>query len=144
MNEYDLLPDESLLPILDLDEELYERNNISIAFLVVISGLIKNENQRQEILERVRIEYMGVPKVRYLYAVAATEIKRNGSVDVKILLDSIPDFEPIVYGDKSTENSRKSEYYTLAQILYFQPTADQVSKAIDMIVKDAIKRGVAS
>jgi hypothetical protein len=139
----DFLPDKSSLPILNLDVELNERNNVSIAFLVLISGLIRYPDSRQKILERVKLEYINVPFPRYLYAVIAFELIRTKTVDIQSVIDQIPQFGPILYGEPSNEISMKGHYFTLAQVLYFQPTIANLSKAIDMVVAYAKKRGIA-
>jgi hypothetical protein len=142
MNGKDLLPDKSQLPILKLDVELYKRNNVSIAFLVLISGLIKGID-RQEILRRVKPDYINVPFNRYLYEIVAENLKSSGEIDVQLIIDRIPDFGPIVYGETSKESSIYADYFTLAQILDFQPTSSQIDKAIDMVVGYARRRGIA-
>jgi replicative DNA helicase len=138
MKKKDLLPDKSQLPILNLDEELFERNNTAAAFHIIISGLIKNKEQRTEIMTRVRPDYLDIPFMRYLYEIATEDLKRSDEVDVNFIIESIPKFGPKVYGMKSNRRSLKGHYFTLAQILDFQPTPSQVSKAIEMVI-DAAK-----
>jgi hypothetical protein len=140
----DLLPDKSLLPILNLDIELYKRNNVPVAFLVLIAGLIKNIEQQQKILERVKPEYINVPFHRYLYEVVIDELARNQKINVTSIINRIPDFGPLVYGTPTEEGFLKANYYTFAQVLGFQPTSIQISKAIDMVVGYAKKRGKVS
>jgi hypothetical protein len=137
MKKIERLPDKSQLPILNLDEELYERNNVVLAFLVVISSLIKNEAKRQEILSRVNPDYIGITFYRYLFEIVAEELKRNDEINIYSMIDSIPKFGPKIYGTKSNRRSLKGHYFTLAQILDFEPTPDQVSKAIDMVINTA-------
>ncbi len=138
MNKMRRLPDKSQLPILNLDQELYERNNVVCAFHVILSGLIKNKEQRTEIMTRVRPDYLDIPFMRYLYEIATEDLKRSDEVNVNFIIESIPKFGPKVYGVKSNRRSLKGHYFTLAQILDFQPTPAQVSKAIEMVI-DAAK-----
>ena len=138
MNKKDLLPDKSQLPILNLDEELFERNNTAAAFHIIISGLIKNKEQRTEIMTRVRPYYLDIPFMRYLYEIVAEDLMRSDEADVNFIIESIPKFGSKVYGKKSNRRSLKGHYFTLAQILDFQPTPAQVSKAIEMVI-DAAK-----
>lgn len=138
----DLLPNKSLLPILSLDVELFQRNNVSIAFLVIISGLIKNVKQRQDIIGQVKPIYINVPFNRYLYEIVIDELNEKGEIDITPILSRIPDFELKFYGTPSDERSLRSKYFTFAQVLNFEPTPEQVSKAISMVVAYARKRGV--
>ena len=132
------LPDKSQLPILNLDQELYERNNVVCAFHVLLSGLIKNRTQRKEILSRVLPDYMGVPFTKYLFEIISADLARSEEINVSSIIDSIPKFGPKVYGMRSNRRSLKGHYFTLAQVLDFEPTPAQVSKAIDMVI-DAAK-----
>ncbi len=132
------LPDKSRLPILNLDQELYERNNVVCAFHVILSGLIKNRTQRQEILSRVIPDYMGVPFYKYLFEIISADLARSEEINVSSIIDSIPKFGPNVYGMRSNRRSLKGHYFTFAQVLDFEPTPAQVSRAIDMVI-DAVK-----
>lgn len=137
MKKIDRLPDKSQLPILNLDEELYERNNVVLAFLVILSGLIKNKLQRKEILTRVNPNYIGITFYRYLFEIVAEELRKNKEINTNFLIDCIPKYGPKVLGVKSNRRSLKGHYFTLAQVLDFGPTPAQVSKAIDMVVNAA-------
>lgn len=134
MKKEGLLPDKSQLPILNLDEELYERNNAAVGLLIIISGLIKNKEQRNDILKRVRPDYIVIPFMRYLYEVVIDDLKGSDEVNINSIVESIPKFGPKVYGTKSNRRHLKGHYFTLAQILDFEPTPAQVSKAIDLVV----------
>lgn len=133
----DRLPDKSELPILNLDVELYERNNVVIAFLVVISGLIKNKDQRPEILTAMKAEYIGIRFYRYLFEIVVEELKENDEINIDSVARSLPKFGPKVYGRRSNKRSLKGEYFTLAQVLDFEPSPAQVSKAIEMVIAAA-------
>lgn len=137
MKKKDRLPDKSQLPILNLDEELYERNNVPLAFHIIISGIIRNKRQRNEILMRVRPDYIDIPFMAYLYEIVTEELKRGEEIDIYSIIDLIPKFGPKVYGIRSNRRSLKGHYFTLAQILDFQPTPAQVSKAIDLVISTA-------
>jgi hypothetical protein len=85
-----------------------------------------------------------VPFNRYLFEIVADELNKNGEIDVISILNKIPNFGPRVYGSSLDERSLRSKYYTFAQVLNFEPSPEQVSKAIDMVVRYARKRGVAN
>jgi hypothetical protein len=99
------LPDKSQLPILDLDQELYERNNVICAFHVILSGLIKNKGQRQEIISKVKPNYMGIPFYQYLFEIITNDLRKSDDVNITYIIKSIPEFEPKVYGTRPNKRS---------------------------------------
>lgn len=55
-------------------------------------------------------------------------------ININSIIDSIAKLGPKVYGEPSNRRLLKGYYFTLAQILDFEPTPAQVSKAIDLVV----------
>ena len=142
-NQLKQLPNKAILPILDLQDELYRRNNVAIATLVVLSALIKGKSiQQKTILNRLKPEYLG-PKLiySYLYTLIVEDIKNLGEVDISSILDKIPEFGPKIFGEPSSK--LKGDYFNFALILNIDPTVDQVAKAIDMVEISAKKNGWA-
>jgi hypothetical protein len=137
------IPDISLFPKLDLDVELFKRNNMAIADLIILSSLIKGDTELQnEILKEIKPEYLGLKLfTSYLYSIIKDELERYGIVNIANLKEKIPEHEPIIYGTPSDKRTLKGDYFTFYQILYLNPSLPHVKKSIDMVKKRAVDRG---
>ena len=145
-SSFEKLPDKSLLWVIDLELELYKRNNVAIANLVVLSALMKGEKKQQKmIMERLKPDYLLGPKsiYSYLFRIISEEINQDGKVDISSIIERIPEHGPQVYGEPLDQRSLQGDYRNFARILYINPTAEQVEKAVDMVEGYAIKSGWA-
>jgi hypothetical protein len=130
------------LPILDLDIELFKRRNVSIARLVILSALLKaNNQQRVKLLEILKPRYFD-PKslTRYLFEKIVAYLQVNESVPVVELENWIPEYFSEVW-DESPPGGRMlfGSHFTLRQILNFDPNEEQTYRAIElrqMVMKD--------
>lgn len=140
------LPDRSNRPVLNLDLELFGRNNVALAVLVVLSALLRGSPEQQEgILERLKSDYLLGPKSIYsfLFRIIAEDLREYGEIDIPTIVKHIPDFGPQVYGEKSDRRSLHGDYANFAQILDLHPTEEQIAKAMQMVEIYAKKRGWA-
>ncbi len=130
------------LPILDLDIELFKRRNVSIARLVILSALLKaNNQQRVKLLEILKPSYFD-PKslTRYLFEKIVAYLQVNELVPVVELENWIPEYFSEVW-DEFPPGGRMlfGSHFTLRQILNFDPNEEQTYRAIElrqMVMKD--------
>jgi hypothetical protein len=134
---------DSWVPILDLDIELFKRRNVTIASLIILAAILKaNKPQREKLLDRLTPQHFD-PKLlpKYLFEKIVLYLQENESVPISEMEKWIPEFSIEVWGEIPSERSLFGRHLTLRQILSFNPTEDQVNRAIELreMVRD--KRG---
>jgi hypothetical protein len=121
----------------DLDFELFTRNNTAIASLVIISGLIKGDpTQREAILRSIKPDHLGNRSLEsYLFRLISDELSDKGNVSLDAIEKSIPQHSQVDYGEPPNEKMLQGDYYKWNQILNFELTDAHISKAIDYLQK---------
>jgi hypothetical protein len=125
---------DSLLPILDLDIELFRRRNVSIASLVILSGLLKADRQQREKYIAILSPRHFDPKSlsRYLYEKIIQYLRENETIPIEEMEKWIPEYSTQVWGEPAEGRVLFGDHYTLRQILNFEPTEAQVYRAIEL------------
>jgi len=120
---------------LDLDIEMFRRRNVWIASYVILAGLLKgNRKQRQEYLEVLTPGHFDPKSLpRYLFEKIASYLEEQEIVPEPVLEGWIPQYATEVWGE-SPPNERMlfGNQLTLRQILSFNPTEEQVTRAIEL------------
>ena len=90
----------------DLDIEL-SRRNVSIASLVVISGLVNgNEELQKKVGNTIRPDHFREKSFeKYLFAIISNQLSDTGRVSIQEIERLIPDFRPSVNGELSDKRS---------------------------------------
>ena len=132
------------LPVLDLDVELFKRNNVAIASLVILSSLVKgDQEQREECLRRTRVEYFNEKSLdRFLFETIVEYHRATGQVPVQDVRARILEYGPQVWGEASDERELTGHYFMWAQIVSFSPTTAQVERAIELRKMWAARNGL--
>lgn len=127
----------------DLDLELFVRNNSAIASLVVISGLIKgNQTQRESILQSVKPDYLSERSFEsYLFRLISDELSDKGNISLDAIEKGIPQHSQIDYGEPPSKRLLQGYFFKWTQILNLEPTDDHISKAIEHLQKVARNNG---
>ncbi len=126
---------DSWLPILDLDIELFRRRNVRLASLVILSALLKSEkHQREKLLGILTSKYFDPKSLsRYFYEKIAVYIKEHDSVPVSVLENWVPEYSFEVWGESPPEERMLfGNNLTLRQILNFDPTYEQIYRAVEL------------
>jgi hypothetical protein len=123
-----------LLPILDLDIELFRRRNVVIASLVILSALLKADKPQREkylaILSPQHFDPMSLP--RYIFERIIQYLQENETIPAEEMEKWIPEFSMQVWGEPPQGRMLFGDHYTLRQILNFEPTEAQVYRAIEL------------
>jgi len=121
----------------DVNTELFAKNNIAMAKLVVIAGLLMNDvGQRSEILRLVEAEMMGEKSFEgYLFSRIRESLKDNARVSLSEIAEKIPGYVSEVDGEATRSKSLEEYYYKWSQILSMEPTHAEVQKALEIIQK---------
>ncbi len=130
-------------PKLDLNAELFVSNNVAIAELVIIAGLLKNDDdQRREILRFIEPEFMGEKSFEgYLFSLVRESLEDKAKVSLSKIGEKIPEYGPKVYGEALGRQSLEGYYFKWSQALSLEPTQAEVQKAIEIIRTVAEKKG---
>jgi hypothetical protein len=126
---------DSLLPILDLDIELFVRRNVHIASLVILSGLLKsNYIQRKKLLKILNLRYFDPKSLpQYLFERIVQNFRNNEIVTEAGLEKWILEYFLQVWGETPpNERMLFGHNYTLRQILTFNPNDEQIRRAIEL------------
>jgi hypothetical protein len=118
----------------DLDMELFTRNNSAIASLVIIAGLLKG-NPSQQALIRNSIEplHLGAKSLEnYLFTIVAEELRNNQVVSPEAIKQRIPEYGTVVYGEPTDYRSLQGYLFKWSQIISFEPTDKQILTAIQI------------
>jgi hypothetical protein len=120
---------------IDLDTELFVKNNFVIAKLVIIAGLLKNDNhQRAKILRLVEPESLGENSFEgYLFSQIRESLINTGRVSPSQIGQQVYKYKPKVDGQASPSSSLEGNIFNWSLILGFEPTPAQVDKAIEII-----------
>jgi len=120
---------------LDLDIEMFRRRNVWIASYVILAGLLKgNRKQRQEYLEVLTPRYFDPKSLpRYLFEKIVSYLAEHESIPESVLESWIPEYSIEVW-DKNPPSERTVffDQLTLRQVLSFNPTEEQVTRAIEL------------
>lgn len=126
---------DSRLQTLDLEMELFRRQNVWIASFVILAGLLK-EDQKQQLnyLDMITPDYFDLKSLsRYLFEKIVSYIKRNETIPVSEIENWIPEYAIQVWGESPVdERMLFANQFTLRQILSFNPTEKQVFRAIEL------------
>jgi hypothetical protein len=126
---------DSRLPVLDLDIELFRRRNVGIASLVIISAILKsNKKRRNGLLNTLTPGYFDpISLPRYLFEKIYHYFQENDVVPVEALENWIPKFSSEVWGESPPRGRTLfGNNFTLRQILNFDPTEEQITRAIEL------------
>jgi hypothetical protein len=128
----------------DLNTELFLRSNVAMASLAIISALIKgHQNQRELILKSVKPEYMGKKSFEnYLFGFLSSELKEKGDISIPAIEKKIPEYSMVVYGEPTNEKTLEGDFFKWSQVLNFEPTDTQTTKAIEILHNWARKEGL--
>ena len=120
---------------INLDFELFEKNNLAIAKLVVIAGLIRNDDrQRREILRSIEPDSLGENSFEcYLFDQIRASLQDRGQVSPSQIGMQIYRYKPQFEGKASSNNTLEGHLFRWSLILGFEPTPAQVEKAINII-----------
>lgn len=127
---------------IDLETELFIRNNVAIASLVIIAGLIKgNSNQRMLILSSIEPDQLGKKSFEnYLFTIITEKLRKNQEVASKTIKQRIPEYSQVIYGEPETRGSLEGNYFKWSQIQSFEPTDAQIARSIEQRQNWAKKR----
>lgn len=130
-------------PIVNLSTELFMRNNVSIAELVVLSCLIKGgDENRSVVLHEFQPEFLPVKSFeRYLCTIILTQLQTNGIVSIAEIELKIEDFGIKVWGEPLKNKEKRGYLFRWNQILTFEPTVSQAERAIILCRNNAKKNG---
>jgi hypothetical protein len=121
--------------VLDLDFELFRRQNVAIASLVILSALLKsNKVKRDELLKTLTNLYFDPQSLNsYLFEKIADYFKEHDTVPVSVLENWIPEYLFEVWG-QSPPNGRSlfGDNLNLREILSFDPTDEQTKRAMEL------------
>lgn len=135
---------DNLLPKLKLHIELF-RHNVWIAGLVILSGLLRaDQQQRQEYLTILTPRHFDAKSLpRFLFEkIAAYPFKVNETIPEVQLEKWITEFHAEIWGELPPEPRMfHTNNLTLRQILNIQPTKEQVYQAIELRKERMEKRG---
>jgi hypothetical protein len=129
------LPSKRLLPQLNIDLEL-NRHNVSIAEFIILAGLIKgNPRLRKKIINSINPVCFGTDLFpQYLFARIVEILNQN--LDQKIytrwVISQIKSYYKEIWNRNPTRRDIHGELFSLAQILNFSPTNEQVFNAIKL------------
>ena len=123
------------LPKVDIEINLFRRNNVSIAALVIVSGLLKGDQQlRQRLLSILTPDHFNPRSLpQYLYQKIAVYPHMGETIPVSELEKWIPEYHLEVWGESHPEERMfYADNWTLRQILNFDPTEEQINRAIEL------------
>ncbi|MDR3573710.1 MAG: hypothetical protein P4L50_07605 [Anaerolineaceae bacterium] len=124
-----------LLPKVNLDIELFRRNNVSIASLVVLSGLLNEDHQHQQRYLSILTPDHFDPKSfeRYLFEKIAAYLRARKNVPVSELEKWVTEYHLEIWGE-SPPNERMffGNNWNLRLMLSFDPTEEQIDQAIEL------------
>lgn len=128
----------------DLNTELFVRNNMAIASLAIISGLIKGSKSRRElILRSIKPEYLHERSFEsYLFGLIAEELESKDDISASVIERRISEYSMVVYGEPSNERSLQGDFFKWSQILDFEPSDSQLNKGIEICQKQASDKGM--
>lgn len=122
------------LPKLDLEVEIFQRRNVWIASYVILAGLLKgNKEQRKRFLSILAPHYFDSKSLaRYVFEKLCEYLQKHEQVPEAELEKWIPQYSIEVWGSPSSERMFFSDQLRLRQILSFNPTEEQVIRAIKL------------
>ncbi|MFZ2096793.1 MAG: hypothetical protein WAV05_09165 [Anaerolineales bacterium] len=126
---------DSRLPILDLNIELFRRRNVGIASLVIISAILKADKKHQEDLFDILAPQYFDPKSlpQYLFEKIYNYLQENEQIPIAVLENWIPEYSFQVWGESPPEGRMLFGHnFTLRQIINFDPTEEQIIRAIEL------------
>jgi hypothetical protein len=126
---------------IDLQAELFVKNNLAIAKLVVIAGLLKNDKrQRRIILNSVDIECLGKNAFEgYIFRQVRESLAFSGKISPSKITEQIYQYSPKVAGKANPSRSLDEYFFRWSLILGFGPTPAQVDQAIKIISTECTK-----
>lgn len=123
------------LPKLDLEVELFRRRNVWIASFVILAGLLKGDKQQRQGYSKILTPGHFDPKSlsKYLFEKIIKYLDKNENVPISELEVWIPEYAIEVWGETPPdERMLYSNQLTLRQILSFNPTEEQINRAIEL------------
>ena len=128
--------------LVDLDLELFRFKNVTLAPLVMLSGLVGGDrNQRKHILGTIQVSDLREKSFnRYIFDQFQKNLEGNLDADLMDVALKIPDFGPEIWGEPSGDQSLIDHYYRWSQMISFKPTQAQLDKAMAMVKMVAEKR----
>ena len=129
---------------IDLNTELFRNNNMAIARLVVVSGLVQGDSAaKTRILKMIKPDYLGEKSFSaYLFSYAAELLGEAGKISIEKVEASISDYGPKVFGKPLDKNFVMGVHYKWSQIMNFHPTAKQLDRSIHLCRIDAREKGL--
>ena len=120
---------------IDLQTELFVKNNSAIAKLVVIAGLLQHdERQRRIILNSVAPECLEeITFEGYLFHQVRENLAVSGQISPSRITEQIYHYTPKVAGKAAPSKSLEEYFFRWSLILGFEPTPAQVSQALEII-----------
>jgi hypothetical protein len=139
----DAIPEQSKESV-DLELEFF-RNNVSIAALVLLSGLLKGNNHlKQELLGLLQPSHFWDKSIeRFLFLKIKEHLQANDSSELDLEI-CIQEYGLSVWGKPQDERSLANARFKLSQILGFEPTENQVYRAFQLRREWALRRGFIS
>jgi hypothetical protein len=138
---------DSRLRTLNLEIELFRRQNVWIASFVILAGVLKgDQKQQRKYLDLLTPEYFDPKSLpKYLFEKIVLYVNRNESIPVSEIENWIPEFAIKVWGESPVdERMLFANQFTLRQILSFTPTEEQVYRAIELRREKMEKYGYES
>ena len=122
------------LPKIDLQVDLFRRRNVWIASFVILAGLLKGDKEQRQRFLSILTPHHFDPKslARYLFERLSEYLQEHEQVPEAELEKWIPHYEIKVWGSPSSERMFFSDHLKLRQILSFNPTEEQVNRAIEL------------
>ena len=118
----------------DLNTELFIRRNVAIAELVIITGLIKgNQAQKELILKSIVPAHLGEKSFEgYLFTIIVDDVENMHEISLITVEQRIPEYSQVVHGEPANKKSLEGNFFKWSQILSFEPTNEQINKAIEV------------
>lgn len=130
----------------DLNTELFIRNNVAIAGLVIITALVKGTpNQQARILNSVEPAHLGEKSLEsYLFMIMADKLRNNREISLREVEQRILEHSQAVYGESANKESLEGDFYKWSQILSFEPSDEHIAAAIEKCQNSAKRSRRAS
>ena len=119
----------------DLDIELFRRQNVWVASSVVISGLLKaNPQQRKNFLMNLTPQHFNPQSLcQYLFERIVSFLEDNETIPISELEKWIPEYHLEVWNESPPhERMLFAHNFNLRRIINFNPTEEQVNRAIEL------------
>jgi len=123
------------LPKLDLNIELFQRQNVWIASFVIIGGILNADKQYREELFRIIPPNIFNSKslCKFLFEKISIYFNEADTLTESLLETWIPEYIICTWGESNLdEKTIYSNQANLRQIINFFPTKDQMKQAIEL------------